>query len=101
MRIESRHHWLHNGLVIESLWELVHVFFETILNRLQLVLNLLDLPLHVVLVLVGEFARKLKLSFKGRFVLEKQFLLPFSLSDLQVSLLVIVLSILVQVGITI
>ena len=102
MHIESRHHWwLHDWLVIESLRKLVHVFFETILDRLQLFLNLIDLPLHVVLVLVGELARKLKLSFKGRFVLEKQFLLPFSLSDLQVSLLVIVLSILVQVGIKI
>ena len=56
MRIESRHHWLRNGLVIESLRELVHVFFETILNRLQLVLNLLNLPLHVVLVLICELA---------------------------------------------
>ena len=71
MRIESRCHWLHNGLVIESLRKLVHVSFETILNRLQLVLNLLNLPLHVVLVFVCELARKLKLSFKGRFVFEE------------------------------
>ena len=101
MRIESRHHWLHNRFVIESLRELVHVFFETIPNRLQLVLNLFNLPLHVVLVLVCELARKLKLSFKGRFFFNKQFWLPFPLSDLQVSLLDIILPILLQVRVVI